>query len=77
MNILFIDVCKIGSWDYFGLNHYTSGYSQDNPKPVPDAGWSSDQHVNVLESRNGMKERKRGGEREEERRRRGGGRKQG
>ena len=52
---------KIGSWDYFGLNHYTSGYSQDNPKPVPDAGWSSDQHVNVLESRNGMKEEKRGG----------------
>jgi len=42
-----------GSWDYFGLNHYTSGYSRNNPKPVPGGGWSEDQQVTVLDSRDG------------------------
>jgi len=43
-----------GSWDYFGLNHYTTGYSQNNPHPIPNGGWDEDQHVNVLTSRNGQ-----------------------
>jgi len=42
-----------GSWDYFGLNHYTTGYSQNNPNPNPLGGWDSDQHVTVLQYRNG------------------------
>jgi beta-glucosidase len=43
-----------GSWDYFGLNHYTTGYSQNNPNPPADGGWSADQRVNVLDTRNGQ-----------------------
>jgi len=43
-----------GSWDYFGLNHYTSGYAQNNPKPDPAGGWNTDQQVNVLQYRNGQ-----------------------
>ena len=43
-----------GSWDYFGLNHYTSGYSQNNPAAPTGAGWDTDQQVNVLTSRNGI-----------------------
>jgi len=43
-----------GSWDYFGLNHYTSGYSQNNPAAPVGQGWDTDQQVNVLTSRDGQ-----------------------
>lgn len=42
-----------GSWDYFGLNHYTSAYSQDYPSAPTDQGWDTDQQVNVSQSRDG------------------------
>jgi len=43
-----------GSWDYFGLNHYTTGYAQNAPTPAQTPGWDADQHVNVLQVRNGQ-----------------------
>jgi len=43
-----------GSWSYFGLNHYTSGYSQNNPGALIGAGWDTDQQVTVLTSRDGQ-----------------------
>eukprot|EP00026_Physarum_polycephalum_P007339 Phypoly_transcript_07398.p1 GENE.Phypoly_transcript_07398~~Phypoly_transcript_07398.p1 ORF type:complete len:486 (+),score=52.59 Phypoly_transcript_07398:99-1556(+) len=42
-----------GSWDYFGLNHYTSGYNSNNPVQNPADGWSGDQMVTTSPYRNG------------------------
>jgi len=43
-----------GSWDYFGLNHYTSAYGANQPNPVvPPYGWDDDQQVIVSHERNG------------------------
>eukprot|EP00026_Physarum_polycephalum_P006318 Phypoly_transcript_06360.p2 GENE.Phypoly_transcript_06360~~Phypoly_transcript_06360.p2 ORF type:complete len:231 (+),score=24.08 Phypoly_transcript_06360:1090-1782(+) len=44
-----------GSWDYFGLNHYTTGYSQNYPAAPVGQGWDSDQQVTVLTSRDGKR----------------------
>jgi len=40
------------SWDYFGMNHYTSGYVRDNPSQ-PGQGWSEDQKLTVTAVRDG------------------------
>ena len=34
-----------GSWDYIGLNHYTSGYIMDNPSS-PGGDWHTDSRTN-------------------------------
>jgi beta-glucosidase len=43
----------LGSWDYFGMNHYTSGYVSDNPEQTGQ-GWDQDQKVTVSHSRKGV-----------------------
>jgi len=45
-----------GSWDFFGLNHYTSLYNLDRPAPPPNfvsGGWSDDQRVDYSTTRDG------------------------
>lgn len=41
-----------GSWDYYGLNHYTSGYVIDNPSQEGQ-GWDADQKLTVTQTRDG------------------------
>jgi len=41
-----------GSWDYFGMNHYTSNYVIDNPTQQGQ-GWYEDQLMTTTATRNG------------------------
>jgi beta-glucosidase len=41
-----------GSWDYFGMNHYTSNYVANNPTQKGQ-GWSEDQKVTTTAVRGG------------------------
>jgi len=37
----------LGTWDFYGLNHYTSKYIQNRPIPNPSDGWNDDQGTTV------------------------------
>jgi len=43
-----------GSHDFFGLNHYTSVYAQNDPNPPKNQGWGADQAAKITQVRNGV-----------------------